>query len=262
MKTFSWGLGLSLAILTFSPAFAGSLSQSGGALFGPDSGSVTSAPCGSSGSSPVATSALIGGCAVSGQTSIAFKALADYGVLKSYASFDSTAEPNGYVDVNGTSSFFDIINLNSSGAPVTMKLYFTVTGSGVTNPDSFMRLTVSGNFPLLSTTAGAGVYSITSTWSSAIIMQATLEAHAKFDGASIGTLNGVSDFYSTGRLSAITVFDINGDDISNTVTQTGGAGSYFIGALPSAVPEPSTLLLTAAAAAALALARKRTRVVE
>lgn len=259
MRQLKWFLVLCSCALSAS---AGVLSTSGSVTIG-GGGSLCS------NSATNSTSPVTGDC-TNGTTTGAFKAQSDYGLLKAYASFLSTNENANTVEVLGNASFTDFLSLTSTGAPATIDFIFTVTGTGISGTGGFMRLSASAPAATpLTATAGAGTYTFTAPYAPIIptdpftlILTASLQARTFIDNGGPGPWSGgaTSDFYSTATLSSIVVYDAGHNDITDTVNITGGAASYPLGGGgDSAVPEPSTLVLTAGAATALVIHRRRAR---
>jgi hypothetical protein len=242
-----------LLLCSFS-AFGGILSSSGSVTFGGGPAFCSSESLNSTGTTTASCN--------NGTTSGSIQAQSDYGVLKAYASFVSTNEMEQTVSSIATAFFADFLTLSSSGSPTSIDFTFTVTGAGLSGSTPWMLLSASTSSmpgPPLVISSGPGTYTLTSNWGGFLVLQASLQASAEFDNGAPGPWTGAAtaDFFSTATLSSITVYD-GLKDISDTVSITGGAASYPLGGA-AAVPEPSTLLLTAGAAAAIAIARKRVR---
>lgn len=245
-------LGLLCCFCALS-ASAGILSSTGSVTIG-----TGSSLC--SGSS--STTAVAAASCNNGLTFGSFQSQADYGVLKAVSSFVSTNETDQNVSVLATAFFTDFLSLSSTGSPTSIDFTFTITGTGLSGSTPSMSLNAfTSSMPggPLVVTSGAGTYTLTSNWSTFLVFQASLQATAEFDNGAPGPWTGgaTADFFSTATLSSIVVFD-GLTDISDTVLITGGAASYPVGA-GAEVPEPSTMLLTAAGAALAFFARKRVR---
>ncbi len=189
------------------------------------------------------------------------KADSNYGVLKAYASYAAVNAIEPYASVTATSFFNDNLHFTSSGAPSTIEFTFSLTGSGFSGTGASLNFSISGpgGPPLTVTSPGGGPYTFTRPWMEFFALQASLLVRAEFDNVAVGpwSNSGVSDFYSTGTLTAIEVFDAEHNNITNTVTLDGALTYPLGGGGGGAVPEPSTMLLTAGGAAIAVLIRKR-----
>jgi hypothetical protein len=201
----------------------------------------------------------------SAYTTGTIKSFADYTTLKAYASFTATNETAQVVDAVAHAHAFATLALSSTGSPSTIDFNFTLTGNGLSGNTALLDLSASSNVGapahFTTYTTNPTTYTYTVNWASTIFLDIDLKAEAKYDNGTPGPWSGsaTSDFYSTAVLQSIVFYDSLHNDVSNTVTLEGPAGANYQLGLPSGVPEPSTLALTALAGAVFAAFRKRAR---